>query len=102
MKLARVTGTVTATVKQAPLTGQVLLVTDVLDGDDTVLEPAVVAADTVGAGVGDRVLLATGSAARLPASLTGVPVDAAVIAIVDRITLAAAAAPSKASKRRTS
>lgn len=87
MKLAKITGTATATVKDARLTGQPLLIADVVDGKGKVLEAALVAADTVGAGVGDTVLIATGSAARLPAGMAGAPVDASVIAIIEHITL---------------
>lgn len=89
MKLARVIGTVTATAKDPQLTGCPLLVADVVDGAGKVVEPAVVAADTIGAGVGDTVLIATGSAARLPAGTSGAPVDAAIVAIVEHITLSA-------------
>jgi len=107
MRLARVIGTVTATVKQPALTGGTLLLTDVLDGAGNVVVPAVIAIDTCGAGVGDDVMLVEGSAARLPASLAGVPVDAAIIAVVDQVTLAPSVAPpakrsSTASKRRKS
>lgn len=87
MKLGRVTGTVTATAKDARLTGLKLLVCDIVDGSGQVLETAEVAADTVGAGVGDHVLIAIGSAARLPAPTTGAPVDAVITAIVDRVQL---------------
>lgn len=87
MKLGRVTGTVTATAKDARLGGLTLLVCDIVDGKGKVLEPALVAADTVGAGTGDQVLIATGSAARLPVRTTGAPVDAAVTAIVDRVEI---------------
>lgn len=100
MRLARVTGTVTATVKQAPLTGSKLMVVDVIDGTGAVLVPAVVAVDTCGAGAGDTVLLAEGSAARLPAQLAGLPVDAAIVAVVDTIDLPAPKKPNTASRRR--
>ena len=90
MRLARVTGTVTATLKESGLTGLKLLVADVEDGAGGVLEKSVVAADAVGAGVGDMVLLAEGSAARLPAACAGQPVDAAAVAIVDEVSLKAA------------
>ena len=101
MRLARVIGTVTATVKQPALTGAKLLLTDVLDGAGNVVAPAVIAVDTCGAGVGDDVMLVEGSAARLPASLAGAPVDAAIIAVIDRVTLAAPAkSTATASKRR--
>jgi ethanolamine utilization protein EutN len=92
MKIARVTGTVTASVKEARLTGLKLLVTNVEDGAGAVLETAVVAVDTCGAGVGDLVMLVSGSAARLPAAVAGIPVDTAVIAVIDHVEFAAGAA----------
>lgn len=104
MKIARVTGTVTATVKEAGLAGMKLLVVDVEDGASnasSVLERSLVAVDAAGAGVGDMVLLATGSAARLSAGAGSLPVDAAVIAVIDHIELAArppAKAPPKKRK----
>lgn len=88
MKLARVIGSVTATAKDAQLVGLKLMVCDIVDGAGKVLEPANVAADTVGAGAGDLVVITTGSSARIPAETTGVPVDAVITAIVDRVDLA--------------
>jgi ethanolamine utilization protein EutN len=87
MKLAMITGTATATLKDAALSGTALLIADVVDGKGKVLEAAIVAADTVGAGVGDTVLIATGSAARLPAGMASAPIDATVIAIVEHVNL---------------
>ena len=87
MKLAQITGTVTATAKDAGLSSLPLLMCDVVDGRGTVLEPALVAVDSVGAGPGDLVLVTTGSAARLPARTTGLPVDAVITAIVDRVDI---------------
>lgn len=100
MKIARVTGTVTASVKAAQLTGHKLLVTDVEDGAGNVLEAAVVAADTCGAGVGDMVMLVTGSAARLPAAVAGVPIDAAIVAVVDHVDIAGGNAKKAPTRRR--
>jgi len=100
MKIARITGTVTATVKDAGLSGTVLLLGNVEDGAGAVLETAVVAADTCGAGPGDLVLLATGSAARLPQKLGGQPVDATIVAIIDHINIKAGTARPKSSSRR--
>ncbi len=75
MKIGKVTGSVWATRKASCLMGQTFLVVDT--GSE-----ALVAADQVGAGVGDRVLLATGTiAARY---CMDAPVDAAVVAIVDQ------------------
>ena len=87
MRLARITGTATATLKDAGLAGKALLIADIVDGNDTVLETAIVAVDTVGAGVGDTVLIATGSAARLPTGTAAAPIDASIIAIVEHISL---------------
>ena len=87
MKIARITGTVTATVRDAKLSGAPLVVADVEDGKGKVLEKSVVAANVCSAGTGDVVLLATGSAARFPAMAANSPVDASVIAIIDHIEL---------------
>ena len=74
MKLGKVIGSVWATRKAHCLQGQTFLVVE-SDGMQ------VVAADQVGAGVGDRVLLATGTVASR--YCMDAPVDAAVVAIVD-------------------
>lgn len=103
MRIARVTGHVTATVKEAPLTGARLLVTDIEDGAGAVLEKAIVAVDHLGAGPGDMVLIVTGSAARLPAAIGGIPVDAAIVGVIDEIKISAntpATAPRKGATRR--
>ena len=74
MKVGKVIGSIWATRKAQCLQGQTFLVVD-SGGEE------VVAADQVGAGPGDRVLLATGTvAARF---CMDAPVDAAVVAIVD-------------------
>ena len=74
MKIGKVTGSVWATRKADCLQGQTFLVVDVN-------EQTIVAADQVGAGVGVKVLLATGTvAARF---CMEAPVDAAVVAILD-------------------
>ena len=100
MKIARIIGSVTATVKEGSLSGTALLIGNIEDGRGGVLEEAVVAADTCGAGPGDLVLLATGSAARLPARTGGMPVDAAVVAIVDHVDISAGEAGAAQSNRR--
>ncbi|MGI9486613.1 MAG: EutN/CcmL family microcompartment protein [Geminicoccaceae bacterium] len=100
MRLARVTGTVTATVKEAGLAGTKLLVVDVEDGIGNVLEFSLVAADTCGAGVGDMVLLTTGSAARLSSGAGTLPVDVAIIAVVDHVEIAGRSASTSSSRKR--
>jgi len=74
MKIGTVTGSVWATRKATCLQGQTFLMVDTLKG-------VIVAADHVGAGTGDKVLLVTGSSAS-KFSMEA-PVDAAVVAIVD-------------------
>lgn len=74
MKIGTVTGSVWATRKAACLQGQTFLV---VESDGT----AMVAADQVGAGIGDRVLLVTGTVASH--YCMNAPIDAAVVAIVD-------------------
>lgn len=74
MMIGTVTGSVWATRKAQCLQGQTFLVVDTLRG-------IVVAADHVGAGTGDKVLLITGSAA-MKFSMEA-PVDAAIVAILD-------------------
>lgn len=76
MKLGVVTGCVWATKKSPALRGLSLLRVQA-EGID------LVAADLVGAGVGDRVILSFGSAARL--EQPGAPVDAAIIGILDEM-----------------
>ena len=75
MKLGTVTGSVWATRKADCLQGQTFLVVK-SDGEE------IVAADQVGAGPGDRVLLATGTVASR--YCMDAPVDAAGVAIVDQ------------------
>jgi microcompartment protein CcmK/EutM len=87
MKIARVTGTASGTIKDSQLAGQKWLVVDIVDAAGAVQEGSVVALDVCGAGLGETVLVATGSAARLPQETSGVPTDATVIAIIDEITL---------------
>ena len=74
MKIGTVTGSVWATRKADCLQGQTFLVVNTLSG-------MVVAADHVGAGKGDRVLVVTGSAAARYSMEA--PSDAAIVAILD-------------------
>ena len=74
MKIGTVTGSVWATRKAQCLQGQRFLVVDVD-------RQSMVASDQVGAGVGDRVLVATGTVASR--YCMDAPVDAAVVAILD-------------------
>ena len=83
MLLGRVTGTVVATRKEPLTEGWKLLVVRQLDAEDKETGGYVVAADAVGAGVGEVVLYATGSAARQTRFTKDRPCDGVVMAIVD-------------------
>lgn len=91
MILARVIGTVWATRKDPKLTGLKFLLVRHLDFDYSEKNAHSVAVDSVGAGVGEVVLCASGSSARLTESTDGTPVDTVVMAIVDKVDLDAAA-----------
>jgi microcompartment protein CcmK/EutM len=83
MKLGRIVGTVVSTRKDASLSSLKLLIVDNLT---TGLEREggyVVAVDSVGAGIGEVVLYASGSSARLTNVTKDRPVDAVIMAIVD-------------------
>ena len=84
MKVAKVIGTIWATRKEEKLSGLKLLLVqplNLLDGtpDSTPL----VAADIIGAGVGETVLIVGGSSARSAAGDMSIPVDASVVGILD-------------------
>lgn len=84
MRIARVIGSVVSTIKADTLTGAKLLVVAPL-GETHAVEPYV-AVDTVGAGRGEVVLVATGGAARLAErQASHAPVDSTIVAIVDRL-----------------
>jgi ethanolamine utilization protein EutN len=91
MQLGRVVGTVWATRKDPKLTGLKFLMVRHLDFDYREKDAHTVAVDSVGAGVGEVVLLVAGSSARLTESTDGTPVDTVVMAIVDKVELDAAA-----------
>lgn len=83
MYLARVIGTVVASTKAENLTGVKLLLVTPCTKDGTPNGDAHVAADTAQAGVGDLVSCVGSREAALALSPSFVPVDAAIIGIVD-------------------
>ena len=85
MILARIIGTVVATRKDDRLTGRKLLVARFVDVDGKDEKGHVVAVDTVGAGVGEVVLIVQGSSARMAFSCKDCPIDAAVVGIIDTV-----------------
>jgi microcompartment protein CcmK/EutM len=90
MVLARIVGTVVATRKDPRLVSNKLLLARPVDPRDRArLEGSyLVAVDTVDAGVGETVLIVSGSSARMASGMKDCPVDAAVIGIVDTVDLA--------------
>ena len=86
MKLAKVKGTITATAKENRLVGSKLLLVDMIDTKGKALAQGDVAVDSTGAGVGDIVLVTTGSAARMADGQSTLPIDLSIIAIVDRVS----------------
>jgi ethanolamine utilization protein EutN len=93
MFLARVTGSVVSTQKVASMTGHKLLTVEPLRVDPADRDRLVgtgrsfVVVDTVGAGQGEMVLIVQGSSARLTPQTEKLPVDAAIIGIVDTVNV---------------
>ncbi|MCK9424780.1 MAG: EutN/CcmL family microcompartment protein [Ignavibacteriaceae bacterium] len=87
MILGKVIGTVWSTKKDENLVGSKLLIVRQLGIDFKEKENFVVAVDSVGAGEGEIVLVATGSSARQTNSTKNRPVDAVVMAIVDKLDI---------------
>ena len=83
MQLARVVGSVWATQKTPSLEGLRLQILRQVGPDLKDLPGSVIAADAVGAGLGDLVLYATGSSARQTPVTENRPVDAVIMAVVD-------------------
>lgn len=85
MRIARVIGSAVSTVKDATLVGHKLLLVAEADEHNNVTGPVFVAVDVVGAGSGELVLVAEGSAARHSGTTTGQPVDAVIMGILDSL-----------------
>lgn len=91
MFLARVTGSVVATQKVSSMTGHKLLTVEPLRVDPAGRDRLIgtgrtfVCVDTVGAGLDEMVLIVQGSSARLTPETEKLPIDAAIIGIVDSV-----------------
>ena len=77
MIIGKVVGNVWATRKLDNLSGLKFMIVELKNGE------SIVACDGVGAGVGDRVLISTGSSARKAFDVDNLAVDAAIIGIID-------------------
>lgn len=83
MQLARVIGTVIATIKNESLAGRKLLVVQTLNKDLKPNGKPMVAVDSVGAGVGELVFWCRGKEASFPFKRDDTPTDCTIVGIVD-------------------
>ena len=82
MKIGKIVGPVVSTRKQDSLVGSKFMEVNVIEnGKQT--DNFMIAVDSVGAGIGETVLITTGSSARLALKNTESPVDAVIVGIVD-------------------
>jgi carbon dioxide concentrating mechanism protein CcmL len=88
MQIARVCGTVVSTQKERSLTGMKFLLVQFLDSEGQPLPSYEVAADSVGAGLDEWVLVSRGSAARQIQGNESRPVDALIVGIIDTVSVA--------------
>ena len=87
MLLAKIVGTVVATRKDPRLVSNKLMVAHPVDPRGKAEGGRLVAVDTVDAGVGETVLIVSGSSARMAAGMKDCPVDAAIVGIVDTVDM---------------
>ncbi len=88
MLLAKIIGTVVATRKDPRLESNKLMLARSVDPSGRVEGGYVVAVDTVDAGVGETVLIVSGSSARMASGMKDCPVDSAIVGIVDHVEVA--------------
>lgn len=82
MVVGKVIGSIVSTRKNENLIGSKFMIVEPLSVMGGSAE-RIVAVDNVGAGIGEIVLVATGSAARIGCNMADSPVDAAIVGIVD-------------------
>ncbi len=82
MIIGKVTGSIVATRKNEKLIGCKLMIVEIFEKMNFG-KTKIIAVDNVGAGIGEVVMIAQGSAARIGCNLDNSPVDAAIVGIVD-------------------
>jgi carbon dioxide concentrating mechanism protein CcmL len=87
MQIAKVRGTVVSTHKEPSLRGVKFLLLQFIDEQGCPLPKYEVAADNVGAGVDEWVLVSRGGAARQGSGSEMRPLDAVVIGIIDTVSV---------------
>jgi microcompartment protein CcmK/EutM len=85
MILARVVGTVVATRKDYRLEGKKLLIVKPIDPSGNDEAGYLIAVDTVSAGYKEKVILVSGSSARMAGGCKDCPVDTAIVGIIDHV-----------------
>jgi len=85
--LAKVVGTVVATRKDPRLVSNKLLIARPMDPRGKAEGSYLVAVDTVDAGVGETVLIVSGSSARMASGMKDCPVDAVIVGIIDAVEI---------------
>ena len=98
MQMARVIGDVVATIKDSNFNSIKLLLVQPFGADGTDVGRPLVAVDSVGAGVGERVFFVRGKEASFPWHPVEVPADAGIVGIIDHFDVPSSAkAPAKPS-----
>ena len=87
MQIAQVRGTVVSTHKANSMTGVKLLLVQFIDEQGQLLPKYEVAADIVGAGINEWVLVSRGSAARIESRYEERPLDATIVGIIDTVSV---------------
>ncbi len=87
MQIGKIIGTVVSTQKDEKIEGMKLQLVQFCNVKGEPVGGIVVAADAVGAGIGEIVLTAAGSSARLTPLTEGKPIDTVIMAIVDIVTV---------------
>ncbi|MCH8955283.1 EutN/CcmL family microcompartment protein [candidate division KSB1 bacterium] len=87
MNLAKVIGTIWATVKDENLVGAKMQIIQPLNHDEKKIGDPMVAVDTIGAGPGEIVYYTTAREATIPYPTRIAPIDASIVGIVDRIDI---------------
>ena len=85
MLIGKVVGTVVSTRKNDNLVGNKFMIVETIEGYGE-KKQRIVAVDNVGAGLGEAVLVATGSAARIGIEQNTAPIDAAIVGIIDDLS----------------
>ena len=82
MIAGKVVGSIVATRKNEKLIGNKFMIVEIIDSMSKEAKQ-LIAVDNIGAGIGEYVLVAQGSAARVGCDMKDAPVDAAIVGIID-------------------